>query len=122
MKKVLLLTISLLVASCASTGKKGTLRDIDVIGTNQGQEKTFIRPKTPDEIRKAYSTYLKYATKDDKARIDAINRLAELEFELSDKLHKEQDNLKNTKDQELDDKLYNEKPQLHNLFLASLTS
>lgn len=109
MKKVLFLIISLLIASCASTEKKGTLRDIDVIGTNQGQEKTFIRPKTPDEIRNAYSTYLKYATKDDKARIDAINRLAELEFELSDKLHKEQDNLKNTKDQELDDKLYNER-------------
>ncbi|MDH5694914.1 MAG: tetratricopeptide repeat protein, partial [Gammaproteobacteria bacterium] len=55
----------------------------------------------------AYAEYLRHSTKTDKARQDAIARLAELEFELGNKLMKEKENLAKGGDEDLDDKLYN---------------
>lgn len=100
----------LVVAGCSSVdNKKITLRDIDVTHKKKQQEKIFIKPKSKMDIRKAYSDYLKFASKNDSSRLDAINRLAELEFELSNKLQQENENLKIASNEELDDKLYNER-------------
>jgi len=100
----------LVIAGCStSENKRITLRDIDIPHKKQQQEKVFIKPKSKMDIRKAYSDYLKFASKDDSSRLDAINRLAELEFELSNKLQAENENLKTENNEELDDRLYNER-------------
>ena len=112
MKNKIIYTIltSVILSACISTDKKRlTLRDIDVINEQQAQQKVFIKPKSKVDIRQAYSDYLKFASKDDNSRLDAINRLAELEFELSNKLQQENDNLNTENNEELDDKLYNER-------------
>ncbi len=102
--------ILLVVSGCAiSEKKRHTLRDIDVVNKKSAQEKVFIKPKSKVDIRKAYSDYLKYASKDDNSRLDAINRLAELEFELSSKLQEETENLKTEGNEEIDDALYNQR-------------
>ena len=105
-----ILVILIVITGCSSTeDKRNTLRDIDVTNNKQEQEKVFIKPKSKIDIRKAYSDYLKYASKEDGSRLDAINRLAELEFELSNKLQKENDNLETENNAELDDAIYNER-------------
>lgn len=104
----LLIACLLLVSACSSTdNKRITLRNIDVTSEKQLQEKVFIKPKSKVDIRKAYEDYLKFASKEDNSRLDAINRLAELEFELSNKSQKENENLNQGNDEDLDDSLYN---------------
>lgn len=104
------LLIPLVLSACStSENKRNTLRDIDISNNKQKQETIFIKPKSKDDIREAYANYIKYAAKDEGSRLDAINRLAELEFELSNKLQQENDNLKTDANQEIDDRLYNER-------------
>jgi tetratricopeptide (TPR) repeat protein len=112
MKNITALSIfvAIIISGCsASEKKRETLRDIDIINKENKQEKVFIKPKSKDDIRKAYSDYLKFASKDDNSRLDAINRLAELEFELSSKLQEENENLKTDKNEDLDEKLYGQR-------------
>lgn len=112
MKNINTISILILIAvsGCAtSENRRHTLRDIDIVNKKNAQEKVFIKPKSKVDIRKAYSDYLKYASKDDNSRLDAINRLAELEFELSSKLQEETENLKTDENEELDDELYNQR-------------
>ncbi len=102
-----LILLTIIVSGCStSENKRKTIRDIDIVNNKQVQQKVFIKPKSKTDIRKAYSDYLKFASKDDRSRIDAINRLAELEFELSNKLQEENANLETNNDEELDDRLY----------------
>lgn len=98
-----------IVSACSTESTRKTLRDIDITTKKQTQQKVFIKPKSKTDIRKAYSDYLKFASKNDNSRLDAINRLAELEFELSSKFQKENENLATTKNDELDDQLYNDR-------------
>jgi len=110
MKLTLIAATLIALSACNSSGnKRNTVRDIDVINKKTNQQKVFIKPKSKDDIRKAYSDYLKFASKNDTSRLDAINRLAELEFELSTKLQQETENLKTNKDEELDDQLYSQR-------------
>ena len=95
------------LVSCSSQNKPTTIRDVDITNKQQQSANAFGRAKSDEEIRKAYAEYLKFSTKNDKSRQDAIARLAELEFELGNKVIKENDNLANGGDEELDDKLYN---------------
>ncbi len=108
---ILALTISfLLLSACESDDAPGSLADIDVTGkTNKNTpEKVFIKPKSNKEIRDAYNDYLNNADVDDKTRINALNRLAALELNYSDKLLQEQENQKKgITDDALDDELYN---------------
>lgn len=106
---LILTTVIIVLSGCNSLDKRKTLRTIDITNKQNSQQKVFIKPKTKVDIRKAYSEYLKYASKEDTSRLDAINRLAELEFELSNKVQKETENLKKENNEELDDKLYNER-------------
>jgi len=95
-----------LLSSCSSTDKKVTLRDVDIISEKQSNNAVFIKPKTDEEIRKAYEEYLKHATSDTSLRLTAINRLAELEFELGSKQQQETEALKANVDEATEDKLY----------------
>lgn len=105
-----LLISSLLLLGCNTAPKKATLRDIDKVSDQIQQSPVFIKPKTEAEIRAAYANYIKYASKDDKGRKAALSRLAEIEFELSNKLLLETQNLESSsRDDTLDDKLYNER-------------
>ena len=87
--KYLILTASVLgLVACSTPVKHNTLRDIDFSGKRQVSTGVTAAPKTPDDIRKAYLEYLKHATKDDKSRVDALHRLAKLEFDLSEARNK----------------------------------
>ncbi|HED33715.1 MAG TPA: tetratricopeptide repeat protein [Gammaproteobacteria bacterium] len=105
------LTLSFIsLSACKSDDAPGSLADIDVIGkaNKNAPEKVFIQPKSNKEIRDAYNDYLNNADIDDKTRIDALNRLAALELNYSNKLLQEQENLeKGITDDALDDDLYN---------------
>ena len=106
---LLIVTFLFLSACSSSQNKRVTLRDIDISSKKQNQQNIFIKPKSKVDIRKAYADYLKFASKDDNSRLDAINRLAELEFELSSKLQQENENLEAGNNENIDDKLYNER-------------
>lgn len=84
------LLIAALAACTAPTEKKTTLGDIDRPGGETGNKRVYIAPKSDAEIRQAYADYIKHADKDDHSRLAAITRLAEIEFELSNKLLEEQ--------------------------------
>ena len=109
MKKqtALLLVTLVLLASCAGqTQKRATLRSVDISGAKESSSGRYLTPKSDADIRIAYSEYLRYASKKDRSRISALNRLAELEFELSEKLLKKKGD-ENTDVETLDNKLYN---------------
>jgi len=106
-----LVLISGLLSACKSDEAPSSLADIDIINKrndpkhNQkhdpkhNQEKVFIPAKSNKEIRAAYTEYLDNANIDDKTRINALNRLAALEFSYSNKLLQDQHNpQKNTSD------------------------
>jgi len=73
------------IYSCGSEPVLSSLADIDVKSNNHTENKVFIKPKSNEEIRKAYSDYLNSSGIDDISRIDALSRLAELEFDYSNK-------------------------------------
>lgn len=105
--RIISIVFLIILSACSSTdNKRATLRDIDVTSQKQHQQKVFIKPKSKTDIRKAYADYLKFASKNDTSRLDAINRLAELEFELSNKLQEEKEDLNKGGNEELDDKIY----------------
>jgi len=98
-----------LLSSCASTeiiksNKKTTLHEVDRVSRQAVTNIAPITEKTDDDIRSAYENYLKHASKNDKSRINALTRLAELEFELSEEILKNSDN-----EALLQNRLYNEK-------------
>ena len=105
--RVFLSVVLSLTAACATEHRPTTLRDIDITSREQQAGNAFSRPKSDDEIRQAYAEYLKYSSNDDKSRQDAIARLAELEFDLGNRIMKEKENLAKEKNEELDDNLYN---------------
>lgn len=72
------------LASCSSPVKRTTLRDIDISGIRQSKPGVSRTPENPENIRRAYLEYLKHASKNDKSRVDALHRLAQLEFQLNE--------------------------------------
>lgn len=106
------IAVMLILSSCKSSDEPHSLAEIDVTSRENTENKVFIRAKSNEEIRQAYSDYLKNANVDDKSRIDALSRLAELEFSYSDKLLQEKENLNNndrSQRDKLDDKLYEQR-------------
>jgi len=97
----------LLLVACKSSDKPNSLADIDVSTTKESSSNVFIKPKTDEEIREAYTNYLNNAGEDDSARLDALSRLAELEFSYSDKLLQQQEKLTQEEKDNFDDKIYN---------------
>lgn len=74
----------IVLVSCSAPVKRDTLRDIDFSGPKPPGSDVARTPKNPDAIRRAYLEYLKHASKDDNSRVDALYRLAQLEFQLSE--------------------------------------
>ena len=69
-----------------AAAKKNTLRDVDVVGGKSATAQTSDRLRNEGAIRDAYAEYLKHASKQDVSRMDALQRLAQLEFQLNDRL------------------------------------
>ena len=100
-----LIAATVILSSCKSD-EPASLADLDVSSSNDQSTTAFIKPKTDEEIRKAYTDYLNNADVDDSSRIDALSRLAELEFSHSDKLLAEKENKNKETDDELEDRRY----------------
>ncbi len=78
----------LLLSACQDDAQsdRKTLKDIDNKAvTNTAQQSKKITTSESD-IRDAYINYLKHASKSDLSRADALNRLAAIEFKLSEEL------------------------------------
>ena len=104
--------MSLFFSACSSQGpEKNTIGSIDIINKRVDTKKVFIKPRSTADIRKAYAEYLKHASLEDKSRLDAINRLAEIEFELSSQLQQEQENKNGETKEEKAERLYNARLQ-----------
>jgi len=103
----LLILCTGLLSACMSEDKPASLADIDVSTGQQTKNKVFIKPKSEDEIREAYTSYLNNAGEDDNTRLEALSRLAELEFSYSDKLLQQQESLSAEEKDAFDDKRYN---------------
>lgn len=74
---------ALLFAACAATPpQRPSLRDIDVAGSAGKHATKSAVSKSREEIRQAYMAYLQHAGKDERTRSDALQRLAQLEFEI----------------------------------------
>lgn len=89
--------------------KRPTLGDIDVNPIKKTTNSTSSVSKSSDDIRKAYAQYLKHASKNDKSRIDALDRLAALEFTLSEQLLKNKGENNSDAVEIADNNLYNAK-------------
>lgn len=85
-RRLITIFLCFLSTSCTTIQKQGTLRDIDSINIAHKPVTVYIKPKTTEEIKSAYREYLKHANSNNKSRMQAISRLAEIEFNLSDKL------------------------------------
>ena len=108
--KLNILLYCLVLMACNSVPEKLTMMELDKVTDKTQQSPVFIKAKTENEIRAAYIEYIKYSTKEDKGRMLAISRLAEIEFELSNKILLENQNLEaNNTNDELDEKLYTER-------------
>lgn len=93
------------LVSCASNERRNTLRELDTINNTKKQNIVYIKPKTTEEIKSAYLDYLKHAKSNNRARMTAISRLAEIEFDLSDKILEKNKSKDNNAD--VEDHAYN---------------
>lgn len=75
-------------ASCATeqVTTRATLRDIDTSKSQQLAKDVKIGTRSEEEIKQAYYEYLRTAAKEEKARKDALTRLAQMELALSNRL------------------------------------
>ena len=97
----------LLLTACNFEDKPTSLADIDVTTNQKAKSKVFIKPKSEEEIRSAYTKYLENAGEDDNSRLEALSRLAELEFSYSDKLLQKQEKLTEDERDVIDDRAFN---------------
>lgn len=95
---------TLLLSACNDQeNTRKTLQSVDnTEQTNKNKQKKDIA-KSENDIRNAYINYLKHASKSDLSRSDALNRLAAIEFKLSEEL------LQNSDSEDAEGKLANEK-------------
>lgn len=87
--KTLPIFLALILGACAGNPEKDeeqTLADLDVSDESVIETKTTNKTKTKEEVKNAYYSYLQNASKTDKSRVTAINRIANMELELSESL------------------------------------
>lgn len=101
--------LALLTACGTPPEKRATLKELDLDTTQKLTDNRSPVSKSSDEIRKAYAIYLEHASKNDKSRIDALGRLAALEFKLSEQILKNKDEQNNEAIELADERLYNAK-------------
>jgi len=97
------ISVLCLTQACSNNDKKATLADIDISTEDQMQSSVFVKPKSEEEIKRAYYTYIRNASKNDKARQQAINRIAAMELNLTNKILAESEVGTN---EEIEDELY----------------
>jgi len=107
MRHFIIFFLAIFIYSCSSTLKTNTLRDVDITTNSNNKPRSFGSSKNDDDIRAAYAEYLRHASKNDISRLDALQRLAQLEFDLSEKLDKNRGK-QTDKTQDIEDKIYNE--------------
>lgn len=90
MRYLLLAAVGASLLACSTPPPaRPMLRDIDRVGKeSKPRSAVAVAPKSRDEIRRAYMEYLQHASKDDRLRADALYRLAQLEFEVSESRNK----------------------------------
>ena len=103
---VVLISITLPLFSCTPQVAKPGLADIDIKHKKETGNKVSIKAKSELEIRNAYADYLNNSEIDDNSRINALSRLAELEFDYSNKLLQDREKLKNKNNDEVKDAIY----------------
>ncbi len=104
LSSTLLICLALLLNGCQEDRPtRQTLKSIDNTEKNPAIQKTKTIAKSESEIRDAYINYLEHASKSDLSRADALNRLAAIEFKLSEEL------LHNSAAEEAASQLANEK-------------
>jgi cellulose synthase operon protein C len=81
-----LIIMTLLTACLAVQDRTTQAKNPGEIDRKDPGSKVFIKHKSEEEIRKAYTEYLNNSVIDDKSRLDALTRLAELEYSSSHKL------------------------------------
>jgi tetratricopeptide (TPR) repeat protein len=87
MRYLLASILPLVLLACSTPPpQQHTLRDVDVVGGKSATAQTATSLRNEAAIREAYAEYLKHASKQDISRIDALQRLAQLEFQLIDRL------------------------------------
>jgi len=100
----------MLLSACTTPSvKRATLGELDINTTQTTTSGTPLIPKSEDDIRKAYAIYLEHASKNDKSRVDALSRLAALEFKLSEQILKNKNDQNDDAVEAADDRLYNAK-------------
>ncbi len=105
-----LITLIMLLSACSPPSvKRATLGELDINTKQTSTNGTTLAPKSEDDIRKAYATYLEHASKNDKSRVDALSRLATLEFKLSEQILKNKNDQNSDAVEAADDSLYNAK-------------
>ncbi|RDH83853.1 MAG: hypothetical protein DIZ80_06880 [endosymbiont of Galathealinum brachiosum] len=114
------ITAMLLLTACNFEDTPTSLADIDVTTHQESKSKVFIKPKSEEEIRSAYTKYLENADEDDSSRLEALSRLAELEFSYSDKLLQKQEKLSQDQKDIIDDRAFNSR--LNKTILLLITS
>lgn len=106
---IMLFTIVTVNLTACNKQTPTSLADLDISTSKDNQQQVFIKPKSTDEIRKAYGDYLKNAKINDKTRLDALSRLAEIEFKHStrpdDDLQTENPELSSTEE----DRIYDQR-------------
>lgn len=90
-------------ASCSQTESKATLADIDVSNGMNTHSNVFVKPKSEAEIKAAYYNYIHNASKNDQSRQAAMNRIAAMELNLTNKILANSDT---GSDEDIEDKVY----------------
>lgn len=107
------LLFAVMFLGACQTPKRGPakLADVDVSGAKGSNQKVFIQPKSEQEVRQAYADYLSSAdvNANDKSRVSALTRLAELEFSYGNKLLEEKQASGASDGDEVVDQLYQER-------------
>lgn len=87
LKLVISLVIMISLSAClAVQNRPRQAQSLSNIDRKEPVNQVFVKHKSEEEIRKAYTEYLNNSMIDDKSRLDALTRLAELEYSSSNKL------------------------------------
>lgn len=93
LRALLCLIAGLSVAGCKQQPQpSGTLGDLDISSGRSEQKQAFVSPRSEAEIRAAYLDYLDSASVDERMRIDALSRMAQLEYASSKRFLADKDN------------------------------
>lgn len=94
---------AMLCVSCSTQENKRTLADLDVRDETNTRSNVFVKPKSEAEIKQAYYNYIRNASKGDESRQAAINRIAAMELNLTNRIMAQSDIGLN---EEIEDKVY----------------